>query len=309
MLEQRKLGRTGLAVSPIGFGGAVIGLQNYLDPHDRDDPAFQERAHAAIAAALAEGVTLFDTAPGYGDGRSERIFGAALADRRDEIVLATKVRVDPDGTPDKWTRGVAASLERLRTDRVDLLQLHGSSWPDALADWALGAGVPQFLDDMRRRGWCRHAGITAEAPSGGLERLLRSGTFEVLQVTYNVLYMGTCDHYRAPFGIIPFARQLGLGVLAMRTATSGILAKLMALEFPDLDARRLTRLALRWVLSTPEVDSALIGMTDAAEVRANCALSRDRDARIDIKSILDGYDGRPRAPAARGSHDQRSTRP
>jgi hypothetical protein len=63
------------------------------------------------------------------------------------------------------------------------------------------------------------------------------------------------------------------------------------------------------VLSTPEVDSALIGMTDAAEVHANCALARDQGARIDIKSVLDGYDGRPRAPAARGSLDQRSTRP
>jgi len=281
-------------VSPIGFGGAVIGLQNYLSASDRDAPEFRAGAEAAIAAALAEGVTLFDTAPGYGNGRSEAILGAALAGRRDDIVLATKVKVAPGDTPDDWTRSLAASLERLRTGHVDLLQLHGMSWPDELADWALAAGVPQWLDDMRRRGWCRHAGITAEATSGGLERLLRSGAFETLQVVYNILYMGNCDHYRAPFGIIPLARALGLGVLVMRGATSGILPKLMALEFPGLDPRRLTRLSLRWVLSTPEVDSALIGMTDAAEVRENCARARDDASRIDIKAILDGYDGRPR---------------
>jgi aryl-alcohol dehydrogenase-like predicted oxidoreductase len=123
---------------------------------------------------------------------------------------------------------------------------------------------------------------------------LRSGAFEVLQISYNVLYMGACDHYRAPFGVIPLARQLGLGVLAMRTATSGIFAKLMALEFPGLDPQRLARLAIRWVISTPEVDCALVGMADAAEVRANCALVRDPASRIDIKAILDGYDGRPK---------------
>lgn len=296
MLPQRALGNTGLNVSPIGFGGAVIGLQNYLSSADRDDPAVVAHAKAAIDAALSEGVTLFDTAPGYGNGRSERILGAALAGRRDTIVLATKVRVDPTGNRDEWTRSVAASLERLNTDRVDLLQLHGMSWPDELAEWLLSTGVPAWLDDMRRRGWCRHVGITAEASSGALERLLRSGAFEVLQISYNVLYMGACDHYRAPFGIIPLARQLGLGVLAMRTATSGILGKLMALEFAGLDPHRLTRLAIRWVLSTPEVDCALIGMADPAEVRANCALARDPASRIDIKAILDGYDGRPREP-------------
>jgi aryl-alcohol dehydrogenase-like predicted oxidoreductase len=299
MLAQRRLGRTGLMVSPIGFGGAVIGLQNYLSPSNRDDPAFRAGAAAAIAAALDEGVTLFDTAPGYGDGRSERIMGEALAGRREGVVLATKVRVAPEGGPDEWTRSVAASLERLRSDRVDLLQLHGSSWPDELADWVLAAGVPAWLDDMRRRGWCRHAGITAEATSGGLERLLRSGAFETLQVVYNILTMGMCDHYRAPFGIIPLARALGLGVIAIRAATSGILPKLMALELPGLDRQRLTRLALRWVLSTPEVDCTLIGMTEAGEVRANCALARDPGARIDIKAILDGYDGRPREGAPR----------
>lgn len=294
MLAQRPLGNTGLMVSPIGFGGAVIGLQNYLSSADRDDPSVVTRAKAAIDTALAEGVTLFDTAPGYGHGRSERILGAALAGRRDAIVLATKIKVDPGGNAAEWTRSVAASLERLNTNRVDLLQLHGMSWPDDLADWVLSAGVPAWLDDMRRRGWCRHVGITAEAPSGGLERLLHSGAFEVLQISYNVLYMGACDHYRAPFGVIPLAKRLGLGVLAMRTATSGILAKLMAIEFPGLDPQRLTRLAIRWVLSTPEIDCALIGMDDPAEVRANCALARDPAARIDIKAILDGYDGRPR---------------
>ncbi len=95
MLEARALGRTGLTVSRLGFGGAAIGIESYLVAERRDDDAVQARARAALEAALAEGITLFDTAPGYGFGRSERLFGEVLAPHRDRIVLATKVKVEP----------------------------------------------------------------------------------------------------------------------------------------------------------------------------------------------------------------------
>ena len=155
MIEARALGRTGLTVSRLGFGGAAIGIEGYLVSERRDDDAVQARARAALEAALAEGVTLFDTAPGYGFGRSERLLGEVLAPHRDRIVLATKVKVEPGQSPDDWTRSVAGSLERLGTDSVDLLQLHGMSWSDRLAGWVLDHAVIDWLESIRARGWTK----------------------------------------------------------------------------------------------------------------------------------------------------------
>jgi aryl-alcohol dehydrogenase-like predicted oxidoreductase len=294
MLEQRPLGATGLSVSRLGFGGAAIGIDGYLADEKRTNAVVRERAAAAIEAALDEGVTLFDTAPGYGFGLSETIFGEVLAPRRHAVVLATKVKVERGQTSEDWTRSVAASLERLRTDRVDLLQLHGLSWPDDLADWTMGAGVVDWLEDMKARGWTRAIGITAEVPSGGLERLIDTRRFDVLQMAFSVIYQGACDYQRAPFGPIPRARALGMGILTMRAATSGVFQKLLRAEFPELDPARITRLALRFVLSTPEVDCALVGMRSPQEARGNAALFRDPKARIDIGALHDFFDGRGR---------------
>jgi aryl-alcohol dehydrogenase-like predicted oxidoreductase len=294
MLETRRLGRSELSVSRLGFGGAAIGIEGYLTDEQRDDDAVQERARAALTMALDAGVTLFDTAPGYGFGRSETIFGEVLSPVRSRIVLATKVKVAPGETPDAWTRSVAESLGRLGTDRVDLLQLHGMSWSDPLAEWVLSSRVIDWLESIRARGWTRAIGLTAEVPSGGLERLVDTRRFEVLQIAYSVIYQGACDYQRTPFGIIPRAKGLDMGILTMRAATSGVLPKLLRAEFPDLDADRVTRLALRFVLSTPEVDSALVGMRHPAEVRANAVLASDPDARIDIPALHDFFDGRPR---------------
>ena len=290
----RPLGRTGLAVSPIGFGGAPLGIEGYLMADRRDSDAFRARAAAAVGAALEAGITLFDTAPGYGNGRSELLLGELLESHRDRIVLATKVKMQPGQGPADWQRSLEASLERLRTGRVDLLQLHGLSWPDDLADWVLASGALDWLDRVKAQGQAQAVGITAEAPSGGLERLIDSGGFDVLQMAYSVIYQGACDYQRAPFGVIPRARARGMGILTMRTATSGVLQRLLAAEFPELDPARITRLAIRFVLSTPEIDCALVGMTTPGEVAANVALARDPASRLDLGHIHDFFEGRPR---------------
>jgi aryl-alcohol dehydrogenase-like predicted oxidoreductase len=293
-LEQRPLGATGLRVSRIGFGGAAIGIAGYLTDEDRDAPDAMKAARQAIAAAVDAGITLFDTAPGYGFGRAERLFGDVLPPHRERIVLATKVKVSPGEGFADWNRSLDASLARLRTNRVDLLQLHGMSWTDELAAWAIEGGALDWLAEARRDGRARCIGVTAEVPSGGLERLLRTRRFDVLQMAYGVIYQGACDYQRAPFGPIPLAKSLGMGVLAMRSATSGVLHKLLRQEFSELDAARITRLALRFVLSTPEVDCALIGMRTAEEVAANAALAADAAARFDLRALHDFFDGRAR---------------
>src|SRR5579871_2246271 len=124
-MEYRPLGRTGLQVSAIGFGGAPIGIADYLSHEDRDSTAFRAGAVEAIRLAVERGINYFDTAPGYGNGRSEQILGEALADLRSRVVLATKYAFHPDEDRAVYTERLEQSLTRLRTDHVDVLQLHG----------------------------------------------------------------------------------------------------------------------------------------------------------------------------------------
>jgi uncharacterized protein len=293
-LPQRTLGRTGIKVSAIGFGGAAIGIDNYLTDESRRSDAFMQRAHASIEVALDEGITYFDTAPGYGTGLSETIIGEATKRRRSGITIATKVPVKPGQSPADWTRSIEQSRDRLQVDVLDLLQFHGNSWSNELVDWVLGEGVLGWLESVRDRGQTRFIGITAEVPSAGLDRLIATGRFDVLQMAYSVIYQGACDYQRVPFGPIPQAKAFGMGVTTMRTATSGVLQKLLKCEFPELDDARITRLAIRFSLSTAEVDCPLIGMRTPEEVRMNATLARDASALIDLHKVHDFFDGRPR---------------
>jgi uncharacterized protein len=290
-IPTRPLGATGINVSALGFGGAVIGIEGYLKRPGEEAVISLDVARATVEAARARGVNFFDTAPGYGGGRSEAIIGEALEPYRDSVYLATKVGVHPGDHPETWTASVVRSLERLRTDHVDLLQLHGNTWTDDLADWVLSEPLP-WLETMRSQGLARWIGLTAEAPSGGLERLLRSSRFHVLQMAYSVIYQCACDYQRAPFGVIPLAKEFGMGVLTMRTTTSGVLHNLLRAEFPDLGDERISSLAIKFVLSTPEVDCALVGMGDPRQVEANYRLTADLSNRFDLAALHNFFPAR-----------------
>jgi aryl-alcohol dehydrogenase-like predicted oxidoreductase len=290
-MPRKPLGHTGLTVSVLGFGGAVIGIKGYLRAEDPDDDSADRQAGETVAAAFAAGINLFDTAPGYGAGRSENVIGRALEAYRSSVLLTTKVGVHIGQHPADWNESLHTSLERLRTDHVDLLQLHGNTWTDESVDWVLDEPA-EWLADVKRRGLARSVGITAEAPSGALEVLLRSGRFDVLQIAYSVIYQDPCDYQREPFGVIPLAKALGIGVLTMRTTTSGVLHKILHAEFPELESSRISRLAIKFVLSTPQVDCALVGMSRTGEVTENCALATDLDDRLDLRQIHDFFPGR-----------------
>ena len=284
-MEYRTFGRTGLNVSRIGFGGAPVGLPGYLTREDRDSAEFVEGAVSAVREAVARGINYFDTAPTYGDGRAERIMGMGLEGSRDRVVIATKYWFDPSLGFDVYTRNLGESLERLKTDHVDILQFHGLTFDDELAGKVLESGVLDWVDEMKARGLCRFRGITAEAPSGALEKLILTGRFDALLIAYNLIYQGACDYQRKPFGIIPMARSLGMGVAAMRPTTSGFLQKLCRVALPKVSSAEITELAVNFVLSTSEVDCAVIGMRNASEVAENAALAENPGKRLDIAEL------------------------
>src|SRR3954451_13246364 len=156
-MEHRALGRTGVEVSPLCLGTMMFGDWGNRDHDD---------SIRVIHRALDAGINFVDTADVYSRGESEEIVGKALKDRRDDVVLATKVHAsmgeDPNmrGNSRRWiTREVENSLRRLGTDHIDLYQVHRPS-PDTDVEETLGA-----LTDLVRSGKVRYIGSSSYSGS------------------------------------------------------------------------------------------------------------------------------------------------
>jgi aryl-alcohol dehydrogenase-like predicted oxidoreductase len=281
-MQYRTLGRTGLRVSEVGFGGAPTGIADYIERWDSAAAVERNSVVQAIRRGLDLGLNYLDTAPGYGAGLGEEIFGEAIAGRRDEVVLATKTGArNPEGI----VASVEQSLQRLGTDRVDVLQFHGGWYPPEDVEKILRQGGLETYQQLREQGKVRFLGFTAEGPSGGVSELIASGAFDVMQCRYNLLYQHPCDFINNA-GIIREAKARDMGVVTMRTLTSGEFQRLMSHSFPHAVAGLdLNRFLLNFVLSNPLVDVALVGMRRPEEVEANNALSEDAGARLDLKTL------------------------
>ncbi|QGN33114.1 aldo/keto reductase [Microlunatus sp. Gsoil 973] len=289
-MEYTTLGGTGATVSRLGFGGATLGLANYVEEFDPADAATHARSVSAIETALDAGVNYFDTAPGYGAGISERVFGEALqgvttvGDHR--LFVATKV--SPQTAPDDLRVSLESSLERLRRDRIELLQLHGSSYSTEDVDRLLRpGGLVEQLVAARDEGLIGAVGFTSEDTNDGVYRLIRSGAFDAVQLCYNLIYQHPYDPSR-PYGSMIVAEDRGLGIITMRTSTSGIFQRWVQAVNPN-NTFDYTPALIQFVLSNPLVDVALVGMRTPDEVRANVALVNDRSGRIDLGRMHERY--------------------
>jgi len=296
-MEYRVLGRTGARVSALGFGGAPAGLTNYLAAWDAAAPQSRAQVELAVRRALDLGVTYFDTAPGYGGGISEELFGRALGADRERVFLATKT---PAGAwePPAIRAALEESLRRLGTDRVDLLQFHGG-WlgPDDAAA-VLERGGLETYERLREEGKVRFLGFTCEGQTGAAERLIESGRFDALMIAYNLCYQGP-GAYRnrdlPPWTALSLARARGMGVLTMRTLTSGVLQRWLARVAGGASIDWSAAL-LGFVLSHPQVDVALVGMRTPEEVALNVAAVDEGAFRVDMPSVQDGYGAARPAP-------------
>lgn len=254
-MEHRALGDTGLTVSILGLGGGPLG-----------DPRLEERgARALVDHALARGVTLFDTARSYGD--SEARLGRALAGRRDDVVISTKVGYGVEGHED-WTgpcvaAGVQRALRMLGTDRVDVVHLHSCPAHVLRRDDVLRA-----LEDARARGEVRALAYSGEEED--LAAALATERFSVIQRS-----VSPWD----PHGVRrPLPARVG--VLAKRPLANACWQPLAADASPDraeyrrrFEAMALARqdwpeVALRWAAFAPTVTSALIGTASRAHLDA-----------------------------------------
>ncbi|MBP7126724.1 aldo/keto reductase [Myxococcota bacterium] len=211
-MKRRILGATGWEVSAVAVGTWAMGGADFGRVDDRD-------SIKAIHRALDLGINLFDTAPIYGSGRSEEVVGRALQGVRGEVFLATKCGpVEPrpglvrmDFSPEGIQAQVEESLRRLRTDWIDLLQLH---WPDPA--WPI-EGAIDAMDRVRRAGKVRELGVSNTTPDE-LRRALEAGPVKTLQPRYNLLERDFEQE------LLPLTRERSLGVLVYEPLARGLLS-------------------------------------------------------------------------------------
>src|SRR5579884_2158526 len=211
-MEQRKLGRQGLEVSALGLG--CMGMSEFYGPGD------DAESIATIHRALELGVTLLDTADMYGQGANEELVGRAIADRRDEVVLATKFgivrnREDPaargvNGRPDYVRRACDASLRRLRVEHIDLYYQHRVD-PQVPIEETVGA-----MAELVEAGKVRFLGLS-EAAAETLRRAQRVHPISALQTEYSLWSRDPEEE------ILPTVRELGIGFVAYSPLGRGFL--------------------------------------------------------------------------------------
>jgi uncharacterized protein len=277
------LGPQQVQVSRLGFGGATAGLTNYIQPYDARSAENRDTMLAALRHAVDLGVTYFDTAPGYGDGLAEAIFGEALQGA--PVFLATKVPLSAAG---QVRRSLEASLRRLRRDRVDLLQLHGTSYgTDEEAIVLRPGGMLEELVRLKHDGLVGMTGFTSEDNNAAVYRFIASGGFDAIQLCYNMLHQHPYDSTR-PFGSLIEAKRRGIATVTMRTATSGVFQRWLRMANPT-NTFDYTPALIQFVLSNPMVDVALVGMRDIPTVEANVRIWRDITGRIDLAALQARY--------------------
>ena len=233
-MQYRPLGRTGLVVSEIGFGcGNVGGLMVRGTPAEQLDCALH---------AVELGINYFDTAPQYGDGRSETNLGPVLARLPAGTIVATKVTIGPDvlKDPEDLVRAsVERSLRRLGRDRIDVLQVHtpitvrrddpGRGWSIGVEDVLAPRGIAEAIEAVRARGLVRFLGFTGLGDTEALHAVVDSGRFDVVQAYYNLLNpsagTGVPGGFKAQdFGrLIDRAARRGMGVVVIRVMAGGSL--------------------------------------------------------------------------------------
>jgi aryl-alcohol dehydrogenase-like predicted oxidoreductase len=262
-MKYATFGKTGLRVSRIGLGGFPFGGVNRAAGWDPWSPDGRRSAIETIHRAIERGITYVDTAPSYGNGNSEEIYGEALAGRRDDVVLATKCPWRGVGRADVRA-SVEASLRRLRTDHVDVLQFHGGAFEPDDVRHILEVLTPE-IERLRDEGKCRFIGFTVEEPWTA-RPLIASGRFDVAQLRYNLIYQGAALH------ALPEAHHAGMGIAVMRPMTSGILQREVRLLEPTREVASVYELALKFVLADSRVHVANVGMRWPHEVDRNVDL-------------------------------------
>jgi L-galactose dehydrogenase len=278
-MDYRKLGKTDLNLSLVGFGGAALGgVFGNLDPGE---------GMRAVHLAVDSGINFFDTSPYYGITLAETRLGAALVGKRERVIVATKCGrygVDEfDFSAKRVTASIDESLRRLQTDYVDLFQVHDLEFGDA--QQIIGETIPA-LRRLQQQGKTRYIGITGYLPKL-LRRIAEAAPVDSI-LTYCHYNLMNTDMDEV---LTSFARERGIGLINAAALHMGILtengpaewhpapqavrdAGKKAAEFCRSRGADIADLALRFSLDHPYVSSTLVGMANTRQVEASLELLR-----------------------------------
>lgn len=258
----RKLGRTGLTVSQLGFGAMRLPMKKDGEKSIVD----RDLAVPMIHRAFEAGVNYIDTAVGYCDSDSQRAVGDSLKGWREKIVVSTKNPSYSENEAD-WRKNLEDSLERLQIDYIDIYNHHGISWNRYVEH--VEPRIGKWMAKARDEGLIRHICCSFHDSNESLMKIIDTGYPEVITVQYNMLDR-SCEEG------ISYAHEKGIGIVAMGPVGGGRLGAASDL-FQNLipGIERVPELALRFVLSNPNVSIALSGMSTMQQVEENLATASD----------------------------------
>jgi aryl-alcohol dehydrogenase-like predicted oxidoreductase len=256
-MEKRRLGKTDMDVSVLGFGGSEIGYER----------ASAETVAELLNSALDAGLNVIDTAECYYN--SEELIGQAVGNRRKEFYLFTKcghphgMESGANWSKDSILESVTRSLQRLKTDRLDLLQLHSCSEAELRKGEVIDA-----LRTAREKGYTRYIGYSGDSRAAHFA--VESGAFDTLQTSVNIADQEAIDL------ALPLAHEKQMGVIAKRPIANAAwktghrpidsyhheyFERLRKLNYDFLrgDLNRSVSIALRFTLSVPGVHTAIVG--------------------------------------------------
>jgi aryl-alcohol dehydrogenase-like predicted oxidoreductase len=297
-MEYRTFGKTGWQVSEIGLGGSWF--------YGRPEMGLKPISHgvSVIERALELGVNYFDTAPLYGRGRSEEVVGAALSGVTEPYYLATKVGYFPepfDYTRDAILRGLDASLKRLKRDRVNLIQVHEAEKAGWEGLFGQGRTIETLLD-LQSQGICDFIGLTG-SDLGLMTRTLQETDAFASVITFCKYDLLTQE---ATEELVPTAADKNVAVICASPLHAGLLGSKHAHwkdlgRFQDLYGRldsvthllegepeKITRLALRYLLSDNRVKMLLSGVSDIAELEDCVAVSDGQYLSEELIAKIEG---------------------
>ncbi|HLH81263.1 MAG TPA: aldo/keto reductase [Chthonomonas sp.] len=300
-LAKRTLGRTGLQVTVLGYGAMEIRGPRIWGGR----PVTEQQAETILNAVLDAGINFIDTANDY--GRSEEFIGKYLSKRRSEFYIATKCGCkvtyrdeNTDDTPHEWTRenlfrGLHESLQRLKTDYIDIMQLHNPT-----VEQCQQGDLVNVLKEMQQQGKVRWIGCSSTLPH--IRTYIEWGVFDVFQIPYSALE-------RAHENVITEAAQKGAGIIDRGGVARGEPGaglgnpdRWKIFEAAKLDELRAegesrTAFLLRFLLAHPHIHTTIVGTLNPDHLRENVAIAEKGPLPPDVyeeaKRRLDAVGERP----------------